>query len=326
MQVEDLTLSLNVVFETLGTTPVNVSIKEGREVHPLQHTLFGPDKSVKWFKQIFLLLQQLRYANKAPKRNTLLWQCKVKLLTVLIHLVLFQLLNEEPLAAKEVVQNILSASLTPLEFLLQDVNFSEHALVGAPLLVALWKTMKNEIDQIPVPLLANALKEEEMRVIATALKIVEIPQHDVNFEHFITIHSRRYQVTIFLLCELITVPPNLITPTCLQFMYLLGSYLEMEGSIAHDIATWQQPECTPANNSYLFWLKVRNFTQKDETHINQFLQETNKIVQLKKETLIAMRDQGAAPFFDVGLFLNAATKDIVEHYQDLMEYFTKAKF
>jgi hypothetical protein len=44
------------------------------------------------------------------------WQNKVKLLSVMIHLVLFRLLVEEPGATHKLVDNILSASLAPLEF------------------------------------------------------------------------------------------------------------------------------------------------------------------------------------------------------------------
>jgi len=266
----------------------------------------------------------LRMANKAPKRNTLIWQNKVKLLSVLIHLVLFQLLCEEPKATHHLVENILSASLTPLEFILEEGNHQEVFLVGAPLLVALWRTMKNEIDQIPVPSLANALKEEEMRVIACALKIVALSQNGAttSFENFLNIHSRRYQVTIFLLCELITVPPNLITPACLAFMFLLGSYLEMEGSIVHDLSHWEVNPNDTTKNSYLFWLYKKGLVHEGKVTRDQFLQETQQLLNMKKEKLLLMRE--SAPFFDLSLFLTS-TQDVYQHYKNLMEMFAVAK-
>lgn len=51
-----------------------------------------------------------------------------------------------------------------------------------------------------------------------------------NLEDLMNIHSRRFPVTIFLLCELLSVDPYLITPESLQFMLLLGNYLEWEGN------------------------------------------------------------------------------------------------
>jgi hypothetical protein len=68
---------------------------------------------------------------------------------------------------------ILSVQFNLIFKILEDGYTRDIFLSGAPLLIALWRTMKNEIDQIPVPSLATALKEEQMRVIATALKIAD---------------------------------------------------------------------------------------------------------------------------------------------------------
>jgi hypothetical protein len=63
----------NKVLTIIGPSSVHLAIKDGRQRHQLQDKLFGTDQTVEWFKQIFGLLQQLRMANKAPKRNTLLY-------------------------------------------------------------------------------------------------------------------------------------------------------------------------------------------------------------------------------------------------------------
>jgi len=236
----EVPVSLNIVFESLGDKPYHLAIKPGRKPQEMQHQLFGRNKDVQWFKQIFTLLGKLQVANKAPRRSNLIWQYKVKVLSVLVNLLLFRLIEEEPAASRQLVQNLLFVHLNPLVFIKQLPSVKEVFLVGAPLFTAIFSFLKHQIDQVSVRTLSNALKEEQLRVISSALVMMDLNETAKDLEQFLSVHSRRYQVTFFLLCDLISVNPNLITPASLRFMFLLGSYLEMEGVICYDLAYWEK--------------------------------------------------------------------------------------
>lgn len=81
------------------------------------------------------------------------------------------MIEEEPQSAHQLVENILSSNPKPLEFLTSTIH-RDLFLVGAPLLIAMWNVMKNEIDQIPVLQLAQAFQEEQLRIIASSIKMI----------------------------------------------------------------------------------------------------------------------------------------------------------
>jgi len=96
----------------------------------------------------------------------------------------------------------------------------------------------------------------------------------------------------------------------------------MEGSIVHDLAHWEQNQYTNTTNSYLFYLYNKGLVHNGKVTQNGFLEETSKLLNMKKEKLLAMRD--AAPFFDLSVFL-ISSQDVIQHYKNLMEMFKKAK-
>jgi len=316
----EVPVSINIVFESLGTNPVHLAIQEGRKPLDIQRELFGGDKDVTWFKMIFALLGKLQVANKAPRRSNLIWQYKVKVLSILMNLLLFRLIDEDAAATRQLIQNILFQSLDPLLFIKQLKAAKEVFVVGAPLFCSLFSIFKHEVDQqISVRALANALKEEQLRVFSSAINMIDLQETAKDFEQFLSVHSRRYQVTVFLLCDLISINPNLITPASLRFMLLLGNYLEMEGVICHDLAYWGK--AGGGNNAYQFWLKIENKVHNDKTP-EEFMNVTRLLSQEKKDKLLA--DSSAAPFFDISLFIKETT-DVVQQYYEIMEIMLQAK-
>jgi len=323
LNVEGSNVSLHVVFESLGNDVVHLIIKNGKEPHPIQEMLFGPERDARWVAQIFNILTPIALANKSKKRSNIGTQHKVKLISILLNLLQFKLIEEEPQAAHQLVENILSVSPRPLDFLVSSIH-RELFLVGAPLLIALWNVMKNEIDQIPVLSLASTFKEEQLRIITASTQMIGLRHKAIDLEQLMTIHSRRFPVTIFLLCELLTVDPYLITPQSLDFLLLLGNYLEWEGTLCHDLAYWEQAQHSiHTNNVYLWWLNQQNklYLHSPET-MEEFVSVTNRFLDTKKYKLLAMRD--AAPFFDVSLFMQSS-QNSVAHYFQVMEIIKKAK-
>jgi len=245
------------------------------------------------------------------------------------------LIEEEPQSVHQLVHNMLQEHPKPLEFLVSSIH-RDVFLVGAPLLVALWNVMKNEIDQIPVQELGKMFRAEQERIIAASIKMIGL-RHSVKaakdkstgvtisaFEALMNVHSRRFPVTIFLLCELMVVDPALITPECLKFMLLLGNYLEWEGTLCHDLAFYELAQTTNTNNAYLFWLNENNklYDANSEDTKKAFLEATAEFLNTKKYKLLAIRDH--APFFDVSGFLQN-TKNSVTHYLEVMEIMKRAK-
>jgi len=190
--------------------------------------------------------------------------------------------------------------------------------VGAPLFTSIFSFLKHQIDQVSVRALSNALKEEQLRVISSALNMMDLKDIAKDLEQFLSVHSRRYQVTFFLLCDLISVNPNLITPACLRFMFLLGSYLETEGVICYDLAYWGKSKSEL--NSYQFWLQINKKTHSAQT-TEEFMKYTKTLSQEKKDKLLA--DCSSAPFFDLGAFIQE-TSDVVQQYYEIMQIMLQA--
>jgi len=313
----EVPVSLNIVFESLGDKPYHLSLKPGRKPQGMQSLLFGRSRDAEWFKQIFSLLGKLQIANKAPRRSNLIWQYNVKSLSVLVNLLLFRLVEEEPAASRQLAQNLLFHHLEPLLFIKSLPKVKEVFLVGAPLLSAIFSTLKHEIDQVSVRALANALNEEQRRFLSFALRSMDLATTSEDLEQYLSVHSRRYQITFFLLCDLFSVNPTLITPASLRFMVALGSYLETEAVICRDIA---YSGTEKGLNSYQFWLRLNNKTHSTQ-NIEEFRNYTKKLSQENKDKLIA--DKGSVPFFDLGTFIQEST-EVVQHYYNIMEIMIRA--
>jgi len=239
-------------------------------------------------------------------------------LSVLLNLLLFRLIEEEPAASRQLAQNLLFVHLNPLVFIKSLPSVKEVFLVGAPLFTSIFSFLKHQIDQVSVRALSNALKEEQLRVISSALNMMDLHETAKDLEEFLSVHSRRYQVTFFLLCDLISVNPNLITPASLRFMFLLGSYLETEGVICHDLAYWGKSK--NELNSYQFWLRINKKTHSPKT-TEEFMNYTKTLSQEKKDKLLA--DCTSAPFFDLGEFIKE-TSDVVQQYYEIMQIMLQA--
>jgi len=308
----EVPVSLNIVFESLGGKPFHLTLKPGRKPHGMQSQLFGRSRDAEWFKQIFAYLGKLQIANKAPRRSNLIWQYTVKSLSVLLNLLLSRLMEEEPDASRRLVQNLLFVHLEPLQFIKSLPQVKEVFLVGAPLLTAIYSTLKHEIDQVSVRALANALKEEQCRLISYAINSMELENSSTDLEQYLSVHSRRYQIAFFLLCDLFSVNPTLITPASLRFMVLVGTYLETEAVICRDIA---YSNTEKGLNSYQFWLRINNKTHSTET-TEEFMNYTKKLSQDNKDKLIA--ESSTVPFFDLGTFIQESS-EVVRQYYNIME-------
>jgi len=189
--------------------------------------------------------------------------------------------------------------------------------VGAPLLIAIYSNLKHEIDQVSVRALANALKEEQRRLISFSLSSMDLDNTSSDLEEYLSVHSRRYQIAFFLLCDLFSVNPTLITPASLRFMVLLGSYLETEAVLCRDIA---YAGTEKGLNSYQFWIRINKKTHSPQS-TEEFMNYTKKLSKENKDKLIA--DCASVPFFDLGTFIQESS-EVVQQYYNIMEIMIRA--
>ncbi|TPX31739.1 hydroxymethylglutaryl-CoA reductase (NADPH) [Synchytrium microbalum] len=88
------------------------------------------------------------------------------------------------------------------------------------------------------------------------------------FRELMTIHGKRFQVTLLLLCDAVSLGPRATTAPVLHFLRKLGGYLEWEQARSHDISpsrlerdvlALKTPETamtTPAANGFIAWLEI----------------------------------------------------------------------
>jgi len=109
-----------------------------------------------------------------------------------------------------------------------------------------------------------------------------------SLDRFMINHIKRWQVTIFLLCDLQSLQATLITPERLFFTFKLGTYFEWEGTIAHDLARhvvssefcksltlvfrWERDYEENEPNVYVFWLHQANKKSSPEA-LKEFSEE-----------------------------------------------------
>ena len=55
-------------------------------------------------------------------------------------------------------------------------------------------------------------------------------------ERFIRLHGKRWQATIILLCDSLSISPHLLNEDRLQFIRQLGEFFEFEGTVSHDLS------------------------------------------------------------------------------------------
>jgi len=127
--------------------------------------------------------------------------------------------------------------------------------VGFPLLLALWQVFELRVVQwVGHSSLSSSLLEEQRKVIS-AIVSSPIPPYKPSevhplvvingktqdppyinlFNRFIPVYSKRFQVTMILLCNAISVDPTLINSRRIKFLLTLGSYLEWELAKDHDL-------------------------------------------------------------------------------------------
>lgn len=324
LDLQNMKVALNVVFETVGKSkPVHMSLREEPVDGPVetnnnqaanaqansnasddedaaaQAELFE-NKGPQWFKSTFEALKSIRITDtKGVAANNLLIQNKLKLISILLNILTHRLMALHQEETIEFIEKILAAELNPLSAVTE--SHPRTIRVGFALTLALWQVFKHQVEaSITVPSLANALKEEQLRIFSASVRNREIKTNSL--DRFMSTHAKRWQVTMFLLCDLQSLPEHLITPERLFFLFKLGQFFESEGTVAHDIAKWERDQKEGNPNSYLLWLSIHKKTPSTDT-MRQFVTEIEEANDKKKRKLLETKEP--REFFDVKFFLQA---------------------
>lgn len=336
LELQGVRVNLNIVFETIGGDPVQLALREDVSTvvatnghangngnsngnhaakddeqappPPIQKDLFG-EKSPAWFKRMFDMLNSIRVSGKPQQRTHHIQQNKLKLISILMNVLIYRLVKLHPDDTSDFLERVLSAELNPLSKISEEKPSAVR--VGFSLLLALWQVFKHQVDAIvSVPSLANALKEEQLRIFSALFRTPEVYKSAKSLDRFMATHSKRFQSSMFLLCDLYGLPDNLITPERLFLIFKLGQYFEWEGIVAHDVARWERDLAEDAPNVYSFWLRTSNL-KPDSANLQKFLGEIDKQLQSKKRKLLEAKVP--VDVMDARKVLDA-TKILRQHY------------
>jgi len=93
---------------------------------------------------------------------------------------------------------------------------------------------------------------------------------------------KRWQATLFLLCDAMVLSANSLEGPRLSFIKDLGTYFEQEGCTAHDITKWSRDnDRMDAVNIYLLWCEVLHLNPGDSANERAML----ALADQKNETL-----------------------------------------
>lgn len=359
-------VTLNIAFQTLGKSPVNIELTEStKTTDTLVRELFG-DKTHAWLMNTFGLLDSVKLNNSQHSRANYMLVRKLKFISILLNIITRRLIERYPMETKSFIDRIFghvrhhesssslsrrnkkssststqsksqkpsielhlkairetgialgspctSALTSPIDGADGDASLKNAAVlppslnlelksvgedvprgtqwtlpdsgifrrellasvaspqdtstpeigndkptllqVGLPLLLALWQVFELRVNQwVGKRLLANVLLEEQRRIIsalvASSSAVPNLhdlyaeqhqhqpqPHHSLTetFSEFMSVHAKRFQMSLFLLCDAINFDPTLITENRLKFLLYLGAYLEWEQARMHDIS------------------------------------------------------------------------------------------
>ncbi|GLD96041.1 hypothetical protein PINS_up004719 [Pythium insidiosum] len=226
-------------------------------------------------------------------RANLALQNKLQLLSVLINILVYRLMELRPAVVGPFVRNVLATcrSLGELDArccraLLADVSPSDDVLAtGLPLFLALCQVLHYHLEQD----VANALIRERvaseqwqlLHAVVESFALVQQGDSDaVNpnapsaggcehaLEAFMATHAKRWQATMLLLVDSLALPSELVTPARLDVLGCIGAYMEWEGTIAHDVARYQRALTERLPNAFVYWMRLQGLdtTRGDELH------------------------------------------------------------
>ncbi|RLN95269.1 hypothetical protein BBJ28_00027243 [Nothophytophthora sp. Chile5] len=347
-------ISLNIAFEAINKRPQYIAIMApggaskgsgDQTMKTLQQQLLG-DKGYSQLEKMFMFLASMRSIVTSDAKETddlllsrsnIALQNKLQLLSILINIIAYRLMEVHPRKVRKFMRKLLEASsgsasgtdeVDAIRFddlLMEDVEPADEILsTGLPLLLALWQVLHYHIEQeVPHKLLRSRLVKEQWELLDHIVRSYELgtissdsesgdeasedstvvaPPLEERFLAFVAVQATRWQATLLLLIDSLALASELVTPERLDFLACIGEYMEWEGSVAHDLARYQRDASERVPNAYLFWLSQRGIAHSEgEAHESEFREVANALAAAKWEQLQqeARRDSWTAAAFSL---------------------------
>uniref|UniRef100_A0AAV1THE8 Hydroxymethylglutaryl-CoA reductase, degradative n=1 Tax=Peronospora matthiolae TaxID=2874970 RepID=A0AAV1THE8_9STRA len=346
------TVSLNLAFEAINKHPQYIAImapnsakKGDKALTTLQRQLLG-DKGYNQLEKMFTFLASMR-SIVIPTTNTdsgLLvsrsntgLQNKLQLLSILINIISYRLMEVRPQKVRMFIRKLLEASNGSAksgvhagemhesgaksfrDLMVENVEPRDEILsTGLPLFLALWQVLHYHIEQeVPHELLRTRLVKKQAELLNNIVRSYELVTPSNNnansttaagqpleeeFLEYVAVQATRWQATLLLLIDLLALASELVTPARLDFLTRIGEYMEWEGSIAHDVARYQRDATERVPNAFLFWLSQRGIPHSEsKQYARAFRRVTDALAADKWDQLLqeARRDSGAAATFSL---------------------------
>eukprot|EP00455_Lapot_gusevi_P033789 TRINITY_DN3704_c0_g1_i9.p1 TRINITY_DN3704_c0_g1~~TRINITY_DN3704_c0_g1_i9.p1 ORF type:complete len:782 (-),score=188.15 TRINITY_DN3704_c0_g1_i9:97-2442(-) len=338
-------MNINVVFASFSQKPVHLIISEHHASQPLLESLLGPNKGHHWLEHVFDLLGCIRLTAKAMPRANHLQPHKLKLVSILMNVIANQLLHSYPSETGRFLQRAVTVEdreSDVRESLMELIPMDNPVLcVGLPLILALWRVFYYTVEQWVAgthPLLAQALLQQQCLIVNsiwTRPNLYDDLLQDHSLDRsqkvleFMKVHAKRWQATMFLLCDLTSISPAHICEERLDFVEKLGEYFEWEGTFAHDINRLQRDSAEHGPNVCCLFLQSSsssaNASNETSNHVpppihvpelesksasdspellSEFMALVNDVAAKRQQTILESTED--SEFFDADHFLLTA--------------------
>ena len=114
-------------------------------------------------------------------------------------------------------------------------------------------------QEVTSALLRHAILDEQDRLLRAISIIAPPPTMPrtalpmVALRGFMKTHAKRWQATLFLLLDVLALNEAKISVKMLEMLRCIGSYLEWEGTIAHDLARYRRALLEGEENAFFVW-------------------------------------------------------------------------
>ncbi|KAE8970255.1 hypothetical protein PR001_g27047 [Phytophthora rubi] len=334
------TISLNIAFEAINKHPQYIAIMAPNAANKtqttLQRQLLG-DKGYNQLEKMFLFLASMRSivisasnseSDLLASRPNVGLQNKLQLLSILINILSYRLMEVRPEKVRAFMRKLLEASSGSASGQMHelDAKFFHNLMVesvepgdellstGLPLFLALWQVLHYHIEQeVPHNLLRARLVKEQWELLNDIVRSYELgtlsndstdggqPLQE-RFLAYVAVQATRWQATLLLLIDSLALASELVIPERLDFLTRIGEYMEWEGSIAHDLARYHRDATERVPNAYLFWLSQRGIPHSEGTkYEHEFRGVADALAGEKWDQLLkeARRDSWAAATFSL---------------------------
>ncbi|KAH7476451.1 3-hydroxy-3-methylglutaryl-coenzyme A reductase [Phytophthora ramorum] len=343
------TISLNIAFEAINKHPQYIAImapnaakKAENALTTLQQQLLG-DKGYNQLQKMFMFLASMRSivisassseSDLLVSRSNIGLQNKLQLLSILINIIAYRLMEVRPQKVRTFMRKLLEASSGSAsgandgemheldakvfhDLMVESVEPDDEILsTGLPLFLALWQVLHYHIEQeVPHKLLRTRLVKEQWGLLNDIVRSYELgtlsndttavdadQPLEERFLAYVAVQATRWQATLLLLIDSLALASELVTPERLDFLTRIGEYMEWEGSIAHDLARYQRDATERVPNAYLFWLSQRGIRHSEgQAYESEFRGVANALAAEKWDRLLqeARRDSWAAATFSL---------------------------